>query len=216
MGYKFSWERFEAMPVIGIMRNLPEASLEKVAALYAAAGFSTLEITMNSPNATGTIASLSKKFGDVLNIGAGTVLTLQDLDDAISAGASFIVTPVINEDVIKAAVINGIPIFPGAYTPSEIYKAWSLGASMVKVFPATRLGPEFIKEVLAPLNFLKLAPTGGVSVDNFPDFLNAGARGLGMGSSLFPSTLIASESWDALKSLFDDMIHKYHRYTGQA
>lgn len=198
----FSWTLFQQMPVIGILRNIAPLHSEKIAELYFESGFTTLEITMNSPGAAATISSLSERFSDRLNIGAGTVCTLEDLEEAISAGASFIVTPVLSEDVIKAAVIKNIPIFPGAFTPSEIYKAWMLGASMVKVFPATVLGPEFIRDVLAPLPYLKLIPTGGVSIDNFNSFLKAGAAGVGVGSTLFPGNLIKEEKWEKLSELF--------------
>ncbi|MEO6931296.1 MAG: bifunctional 4-hydroxy-2-oxoglutarate aldolase/2-dehydro-3-deoxy-phosphogluconate aldolase [Chitinophagaceae bacterium] len=198
----FSWSLFQKMPVIGILRNILPLHSETIADLYFECGFTTLEITMNSPGAAATISSLSERFADKLNIGAGTVCTLEDLEEAVSAGASFIVTPVLSEEVIKAAVIKNIPIFPGAFTPSEIYRAWMLGASMVKVFPATALGPGFIKDILAPLPYLKLIPTGGVSMNNFNSFLQAGAAGVGVGSTLFPANLIKEEKWDKLSELF--------------
>src|SRR5690606_4889291 len=108
-------------------------------------------------------------------------------------------------------VSASIPVFPGAYTPTEIYRAWSLGASMVKVFPATRLGVEYIKEVLAPLNQIKLLPTGGVTPDNFSDFLKAGAKGFGIGSHLFPKHIIDKEDWDGLRTLYTDFVNKYNQ-----
>lgn len=198
----FSWSLFHQMPVIGILRNIQPFHSEKIADLYFDSGFTTLEITMNSPGAAATITSLSERFADRLNIGAGTVCTLEELEEAVTAGASFIVTPILSEEVIKAAVTKKVPIFPGAFTPSEIYKAWMLGASMVKVFPATTLGPEFIRDVLAPLPYLKLIPTGGVSIDNFNSFLKAGAAGVGVGSTLFPGNMIKEEQWDKLTELF--------------
>jgi 2-dehydro-3-deoxyphosphogluconate aldolase/(4S)-4-hydroxy-2-oxoglutarate aldolase len=137
--------------------------MEKIAALFFENGFTTLEVTMNSPGAADMIRKLSTDYEDRLNIGAGTVCTIADLNEALAAGASFIVTPVLVEEVIIAAVERNVPIFPGAYTPSEIYRAWSLGASMIKVFPATKLGPEYIKDVLAPLPQIRLLPTGGVN-----------------------------------------------------
>lgn len=212
----FSWDAFEQMPIIGIMRNIPAERVEKLVALYHAAGFGTLEVTLNSANAIQTIADLVKNYGGELNIGAGTVLSVKELYEAIDAGASFIVTPVIDEEVITASVLKGIPIFPGAYTPSEIYRAWSLGASMVKVFPATRLGAEYIKEVLAPLNHLKLVPTGGVSADNFTEFLKAGAKGLGMGSTLFPAKQIANEQWTEIAELFSGLVTKYRQFMSKS
>jgi 2-dehydro-3-deoxyphosphogluconate aldolase/(4S)-4-hydroxy-2-oxoglutarate aldolase len=199
---EFSWKLFEDAPIVGIIRGIDAAVVQPIAEQYASGGLTTLEITMNTPGAEDIIYHLKNHMAGSLNVGAGTVCTLDELDLAINAGASFIVTPVINEDVISKCVANKIPIFPGAYTPSEIYKAWSMGASMVKVFPASRLGPDYIREVLAPLNKVKLMPTGGVSLDNCEAFFKAGAKGVGMGSNLFPKDLIASGSWPKLRTLY--------------
>lgn len=212
MSNPFSWEAFEHIPVIGIMRNIPSAKTELLASHYLQSGFTTLEVTMNSENAAEVISTLVKTFGQQLNIGAGTVLTLNDLDKALAAGATFIVTPVLNEDVIQACVLGNVPVFPGAYTPTEIYKAWSLGAAMVKVFPATRLGASYIKEVLAPLNRIKLVPTGGITIDNFTDFLKAGATGLGIGSQLLNPELIKNDDWNSLDALFSEFVEKYKAF----
>lgn len=213
MSNTFSWERFHQIPIVGIMRNIPPQHLETMVKLYASAGLKTLEITMNSDNAAETISNLVNNFGHDLNIGAGTVCSSKDLEIALNAGAQFIVTPVLNKKVIKTCVAKQVPIFPGAYTPSEIYKAWRWGASMVKIFPATKLGPEFIKDVLAPLNQVKLLPTGGISLDNFTHYLKAGATGLGVGSEIFAKELIVQENWLELEKLFADFVRKYQEFT---
>ena len=208
---KFSWERFHAAPIVGIIRNVPLEPIQRIAELYAAGGLTTLEITLNTPGAADVIHQLKSSVGNDLNIGAGTVCSVEELDIALNAGASFIVTPIINEEVINKCVSNGIPIFPGAFTPSEIYKAWSLGAEMIKIFPATKLGADYIREVLAPLNQVKLMPTGGVSFENCESFFKAGAVGVGMGSNLFPKDLIAAGDWDALAAIYKkyaDMIRR--------
>jgi 2-dehydro-3-deoxyphosphogluconate aldolase/(4S)-4-hydroxy-2-oxoglutarate aldolase len=183
-----------------------------LARYYAEAGLTTLEVTMNSDEALTTITRLVQDFDEKLNIGAGTVCTLEDLDKALAAGAQFIVTPILQEEVIKACVQQQIPVFPGAYSPTEIYKAWHLGATMVKVFPATKLGASFIKEVLAPMDYLKLLPTGGVSLDNFKDFFVAGAAGVGMGSQLFPKKLIEEGDWEELSVLFRDLVATFDAF----
>ncbi|MEO6633489.1 MAG: bifunctional 4-hydroxy-2-oxoglutarate aldolase/2-dehydro-3-deoxy-phosphogluconate aldolase [Mucilaginibacter sp.] len=209
MNAKFSWELFETLPVVGIMRNLPADQIEAVAQTYHKSGFTCLEITMNSAGAEENIAEFAKIYAGKLNIGAGTVCSMHDLEKALKANAQFIVTPIINEEVIKTCVSAQIPIFPGAYTPSEIYKAWHLGASMVKVFPATALGPQYIKEVLAPLNYLKLLPTGGINFENFTSYLAAGAKGVGMGGHLFPADIIQNKDWDALGKIYVALKEKY-------
>ncbi|HTE23357.1 bifunctional 4-hydroxy-2-oxoglutarate aldolase/2-dehydro-3-deoxy-phosphogluconate aldolase [Flavitalea sp.] len=204
---KFSWDSFNALPVVGIIRNLPTGDMIRIATCYADAGMTTIEITLNTPGALETITALNAELGERLNIGAGTVCSLEELDLAINAGAGFIVTPVINEAVIKKCVENKITIFPGAYTPSEIYHAWSLGAEMIKVFPATRLGVEYIKDVLAPLNKIKLMPTGGVSLENCEAYFKAGASGVGMGSNLFPKEIILAKDWVKLEAHFRDYVN---------
>lgn len=208
MSQNFSWERFNQVPVIGIMRNMPTHQTEPLANCYAGAGLTTLEVTMNSAGAAETIAWLTQHYGHRLNIGAGTVCNLTDLEQALQAGAAFIVTPILDEEVIKACVQENIPVFPGAFTPTEIYKAWRLGASMVKVFPASKLGPEFIKEVRAPLPYLKLLPTGGINLQNFREYFKAGAKGVGIGSGLFPADLINHHRWEELKDLYEQVVRE--------
>jgi 2-dehydro-3-deoxyphosphogluconate aldolase/(4S)-4-hydroxy-2-oxoglutarate aldolase len=204
---QFSHEAFEAMPVIGIMRNFSFEIIEKITPLYKEAGLTTLEVTMNSDGAYETIKNLSAAYPG-LNIGAGTVCEMEDLHTALEAGASFIVTPILNEEVINYCVANKIPVFPGAFTPTEIYKAWKLGATAVKIFPASRFGPVYLKEIKAPLNNIRLLPTGGVSLDNIADFFKAGAMGAGMGSTLFDKEMISKKDFEGLHLHFKKMVSK--------
>lgn len=212
MSQSFSWEIFNRIPVVGILRNVAPRQIETLSSHYAKAGLTTLEITMNSKGAAKTISSLVEVYGSRLNIGAGTVCTLEDLDNALGAGAQFIVTPVVNEEIIKRCVANDVPVFAGAFTPTEIYKAWSLGASMVKVFPAGTLGPQYIKEVLAPLNQINLMPTGGITLENFTGFLKAGAKGLGMGSHLIPKHFIENNRWDDFSNHLSGFVQRFHEF----
>lgn len=211
----FSQKIFDQMPIVGILRGFSEEEILKSLEIYKAAGLTTAEITMNTPNAKLLIQKATKQFAGQLNIGAGTVCTMSDLEDALQGGAEFIVTPVLDENVIRACVKAKVPIFPGAYTPSEIYKAWSLGASMVKVFPANLLGPKYIKAILAPLDDLKLIPTGGVNFDNIGDYLKAGAKGFGMGSLLFDKALIKSKNWEGLEEKLRGVANKYKEVRGE-
>lgn len=200
----FSWKNYNAAPIVGIVRNMPEQLVYEIAKIYSAAGLSTLEITVNTKRASEIIKNLSNDFPN-LNVGAGTVCTLDEYKEVVQAGAQFIVTPIVSEEVIKESVTNGIPIFPGAFTPTEIYKAWTLGASAVKVFPATQLGPSYMKDVLAPLNTIKLLPTGGVSKENIRSFFAAGACGVGMGSSLLDKKMIVTQDFEGLKKHFQNI-----------
>lgn len=197
----FSWEKYNKTPIVGILRGFTIEQIREIMPTYIDSGFYTVEITMNSPNVEESISKLAEEYPE-LNVGAGTVCNMTDLKKAIDAGSQFIVTPVIDEEVISYCVKNNIPVFPGAYTPTEIYKAWSLGANAVKIFPATQLGTQFIKDVSGPLNTIKLLPTGGISKDNITDFFKVGAVGVGMGGSLFDKNLIASGDNEALKAHF--------------
>lgn len=206
--YKFSEELFLKVPIVGIIRGMSEHDVTNILKVYYEAGLTTIEITMNTTGAEDMIKLAVEKYAGKLNVGAGTVCSEQDLDKALNAGAQFIVTPVINPRVIKIAVDKGIPIIPGAYTPTEIYNAWSLGAYMVKIFPATALGPNYIKDVKAPLNQIKLMPTGGVSIDNILEFKAAGANGYGMGSQLFHKAHIENQNWEGLKAHLQAFVKK--------
>jgi len=197
----FSWTTFHAAPVVAILRGQSPATCIKVAEALQAAGFGTLEVTMNTPGVAEIIAELHELFPD-MNVGAGTVCTPKELDVALAAGAGFIVTPILDEKVITTCVNRDIPIFPGAYTPTEIYRAWSLGASAVKVFPASKLGVKYLQDLSGPLPQIKLIPTGGVSLDNIGLFFAAGATGVGMGSSLLDKKLIGTGDYEGLKSHF--------------
>ncbi|ACT92265.1 bifunctional 4-hydroxy-2-oxoglutarate aldolase/2-dehydro-3-deoxy-phosphogluconate aldolase [Dyadobacter fermentans] len=198
----FSWELFNKAPLVGIIRNVSPDDVKRILPIYREAGLTTVEITMNTPGATDLIRYAIENEYEGLNIGAGTVCTKDDLDQALDAGAQFIVTPVLSKKVVKSCVKKGIPVFPGAYTPTEIFNAWTLGASMVKIYPATALGPGYIKDLKAPMNQLKLLPTGGVSLENMTAFLAAGANGLGIGGQLFDKKLIDAKDWDGLQAHF--------------
>ena len=213
MNKTFSTELFNQMPIVGIMRNMPAAHLQGIAKTWCDSGLTCLEITMNSEGAEAGIAHLAAIYAGKLNIGAGTVCSMADLERALNAGAQFIVTPIINEEVIRACVNTGVPIFPGAFTPSEIYKAWSLGATMVKLFPAGDLKPTYVKEVLAPLSQIKILPTGGIGLENFTSWLAMGAKGVGVGSQLFPRDVIQREDWTELGNIYREFVEKYQEFS---
>jgi 2-dehydro-3-deoxyphosphogluconate aldolase/(4S)-4-hydroxy-2-oxoglutarate aldolase len=204
----FSWKRFSELPVVGIVRNITMEDLTSLLPLYQEAGLSTLEITMNTQRAEQMIQYAAERYGSQLNIGAGTVCNLQDLEKALQAGARFIVTPITDEQVIRRCRQKAVPVFAGAFTPAEIYKAWELGADMVKIFPATSLGIQYIKDLKGPFNHIRLMPTGGVNIGNCVDFLNAGVEGLGIGGQLFDRARIRSKDWMALSTGFKCLVRK--------
>lgn len=205
---KFSWKLFKKAPIVGIVRNVSLEDMKQILPIFREVGLTTIEITMNTSGAEEIIRYALENESEGLNIGAGTVCTKDDLKLALDAGAQFIVTPIINKKVIKSCVKKSIPIFPGAFTPTEIYNAWTMGADMVKIYPATSLGPEYIKDLKAPMNQLKLLPTGGVGLENMAEFLKAGANGLGIGGHLFDKKFIQDKNWEGLKAHFQQFVQK--------
>ena len=198
----FSWDLFNKMPVVGIIRGLSIDEIDFVLPIYKQAGFTTIEITLNTPEALSVIGSLATQYNGELNVGAGTVCTLDDLAAAVNAGANFIVTPIFKAEVVKKCVSMEVPIFPGAFSPTEIYEAWELGASMVKLYPASVVGPAYVSAVLAPLNKVKLMPTGGIHLSNMLAFMKAGATSLGIGSELFDKKIIQKRDSEAMLNHF--------------
>ena len=144
---------------------------------------------MNTNEKAEIIAFLLESYPE-LNIGAGSVCSVDDAQWAIEHGCHFLVTPVMIPEVITFAKSKNTVIFPGAFTPTEIFTAQELGAFAVKVFPAKTLGPDYIKQIKAPLNHLRLVPTGGVDASNIKLFFDAGAYGVGIGSALLNSSLL--------------------------
>jgi 2-dehydro-3-deoxyphosphogluconate aldolase / (4S)-4-hydroxy-2-oxoglutarate aldolase len=196
MSAAFNQDLFRKLPVVGILRFFKREEIEKLVPASLAGGLNTIEVTMNSAGATDLIRLTCDLVGPKGNVGAGTVTTLETLDQALAAGASFIVTPAIVPDVIKACVERKVPVMPGAMTPTEILTAWRLGAAMVKVFPADQLGPGHLKAVKAPFPEIPLMPTGGVTVETLPAFKKAGADAFGVGGPLFDPKQVAAGNWD--------------------
>lgn len=168
--------------IVAIIRGLPpEHMLDVTEALYAG-GIRVLEITMNSDEPLAAIRTVSETFGSQMVVGAGTVLDADMAKAAVAAGATFVLSPIVAPDVIKAAKELGVVSIPGAYTPTEIHAAYAAGADIVKVFPAT--SPAYIKDIAGPLPQIPLLPTGGITPQNIKDFKAAGAVGFGIGSAL--------------------------------
>lgn len=178
--------QLDKVPVIGILRGCPPERVEEVAFTAVEGGLLALEVTFDSEGAAGQLAQLRKSFPQ-LAIGAGTVLERAQLESAASSGASFIVTPVIEEDLLGACRELGLPCLMGAATPTEIWRAHRLGAEGIKVFPAEQLGGlAYLAALRSPLGPLALVPTGGVDAANARAYLESGAVALGVGSSVFP------------------------------
>src|SRR5512136_1272189 len=184
--------------VVAIVRMDDAAGLGQVAQAIKAGGVDVIEFTMTTPGALDIIEKSSAEFGASVLLGAGTVLDTETARAAILAGARFLVSPTFNPAVIDLAHRYDVAVLPGTFTPTEMLTAWEAGADLLKVFPATALGPQYFKDVLAPLPYLRMVPTGGVSLDNAGDFIKAGAVAIAVGSNLVDRKAVKDERWDAL------------------
>ncbi|HVS06158.1 MAG TPA: bifunctional 4-hydroxy-2-oxoglutarate aldolase/2-dehydro-3-deoxy-phosphogluconate aldolase [Candidatus Dormibacteraeota bacterium] len=178
-------EEIHASRVIAIGRRLEPNSIPQVAEALVAGGVRAFEVTLDSPDAIDAIRSLAERHTDgSLLVGAGTVLDVASAAAAVQAGARFLVSPHTDLELIDWAVSRRMPFFPGAFTASEILAAWRAGASAVKLFPASAVGPAYVREMRGPLADVPLIPTGGVTLENAAAFIAAGAVAVGVGSWL--------------------------------
>ena len=172
-----------ARGVIAVLRARETKGLTQVARALHDGGVRALEITLTTPGAVASIAELAQA-GDGMLVGAGTVLDAAGARSVVDAGARFVVSPTLEPDVIRVCRDGNVPCIPGAFTPTEMLTAWRAGAALVKLFPAAAVGPGFVRDVLAPLPFLRIVPSGGVTLDNVGDWIRAGAAAVSLGSAL--------------------------------
>ncbi|HEV2670746.1 MAG TPA: bifunctional 4-hydroxy-2-oxoglutarate aldolase/2-dehydro-3-deoxy-phosphogluconate aldolase [Gemmatimonadales bacterium] len=190
-----------ASGVIAVVR-LGETSVDRLrraAAALAAGGIGAVEITLTTPGALAAIADLASD-GALKGcvIGAGTVVDEQAARDVIARGARFVVSPTLDRAVVRYCRDHDVPCLPGALTPTELLEAWRAGARLVKLFPAGAVGPRYLREVLAPLPFLRVVPSGGVSLENAGEWIRAGAAAVSVGGALVNPVLVHEESWAEL------------------
>ncbi|MDP2982034.1 MAG: bifunctional 4-hydroxy-2-oxoglutarate aldolase/2-dehydro-3-deoxy-phosphogluconate aldolase [Candidatus Latescibacter sp.] len=199
-------DRIVESGIVAAIRADSSERLIEVAAALEAGGAKFIEVTMNTPNALKIVEALSEKMRGRVGVGVGTVLDPETARAAILAGAEYIVTPTLNLKVIEMAKRYSKLIFPGAFTPTEILTAWEAGADMVKVFPASVLGPGYLKDIHGPLPHIRLMPVGGVSVENCGEFIRAGASAVTAASCIAPKKDIAEGNWEKISGLARQMI----------
>jgi 2-dehydro-3-deoxyphosphogluconate aldolase/(4S)-4-hydroxy-2-oxoglutarate aldolase len=193
-------EAIETSGVVAVIRMKDPAKVQAVVDAIAAGGVTTIEVTMTVPGAVELIRTLAPRMPAGFILGAGTVIDADTAAKVIDAGAQFIVSPIFRRSVVTACHQRGVPVTPGCFTPTEILEAWDAGADIVKVFPATALGPGYIKDVRAPLPQVKLMPTGGVTVENAGEWIAAGAVAVGVGSALLDTKAIDAGDYDVLRA----------------
>lgn len=190
---------FSQNKIIAIVRGVGPHDADEVARALLAGSVRLIEVTLNSEGALGTLARWRETFEGELSVGAGTVLSVKEAKDALRAGAEYLICPHTDEALIACAREEGVPVFPGALTPTEILRAHAAGASAVKVFPVGSVGgPAYLKDVRAPLGHVPLIAVGGVNEDNARAYLDAGALALGVGGSLVSPALIRAGRFEEL------------------
>jgi len=190
--------RIETCGVVAVIRLQDGSRLRAVVDALAAGGITALEVTMTVPRAIALIGEIAPALPDGFIVGAGTVVDPETARAAVHAGARFIVGPVFRPAVIEASHAEGAAAMPGCFSPTEILSAWDAGADVVKVFPATALGPAYFKDLHGPMPQVRLMPTGGVSLENAPDWIRAGAVAIGVGGALVDAKLVAAGNYAAI------------------
>jgi 2-dehydro-3-deoxyphosphogluconate aldolase/(4S)-4-hydroxy-2-oxoglutarate aldolase len=188
----------QELGIVAVIRMRDPAKLRAVVDALADGGVRALEVTMTVPNAVSLIRELAPTMPEGFLLGAGTVTDAATANAVIDAGARYVVSPVFRREVIRACHDRDVAVAPGCFTPTEILDAHDAGADIIKVFPATALGPQYVKDVRAPLPQVRLMPTGGVTVDNAGDWIRAGAVAVGVGSALLDAAAIESGRFEVI------------------
>lgn len=191
-------ERLINPGVIAVVRALRRDQVLPLSKALIAGGVTAIEITLSTPEACAAIRDARDEIDDQALIGVGTILKPYDCQQALDAGAQFVVTPICRTELIALAHHANKPVMIGAYTPTEAQLAHEVGADFVKIFPADGLGPNYIKALRAPLPHLRIVPTGGVDQNNIAEFFKAGCPAVGVGSSLITRQILETSDWPEL------------------
>ena len=205
-------DEFKQLPVMGILRGVGAEEIEPLVETVVSSGLQTLEVAMNTPDAAGLIRRMAEVADGRLTMGAGTVLTMDDLQLALDAGATFVVLPTLVPEVVEYCRQNAVPVFPGALTPQEIHNAWCAGATMVKVFPAKFFGPDYFQEVKGPFPGVELLACGGVSSDNIQSYFSCGASAVAFGASVFKREWLAAGEFARIGKCIEALIAEFRAW----
>lgn len=200
--------------IIAIIRGFAQDVCLRLAEAYRRGGIRLVEVTFNQkapetwPDTAAAIRAIRERFADDIRVGAGTVLTDEQLARCADAGGEYMITPNVNPALIRACVARGLVAMPGALTPSEAVAAWEAGARFVKIFPAGSLGPGYVTAVRAPLAHIPMLAVGGISPDNVADFMRAGCVGAGVGGNLTNREWIAADAYDRIADVARQLVER--------
>ncbi len=197
--------------IVAIVRLDDLSQSESIVRALLDGGIRAIEFTLTNPDSLPAVRKLRDSIPMFVDggaaIGLGSIRSVEEAESALDAGAQFLVSPFLDLRVVERCVSRGVPIAPGAFSPTEIATAWDAGASMVKVFPARMLGPNYIRDLLAPMPYLQLMPTGGVELGNIAEYFRSGACAVGVGSNLINPKAISESNWSAISTAAQQYIH---------
>ena len=199
-------EKVKELGLLAVIRGpSPELTIKMVEALVAG-GVLGIEITYSTPNAEDVVRALSKKFGGSIVLGMGTLTKPEQAPCARDAGANFLVSPICEPGLVKGMVASGLVTMAGAFTPTEVFQAYSLGVDVVKIFPGSQGGPAYMKALKGPFPYIPMMPTGGVNAGNMAEWFAVGAVALGAGSELCPPQLAKDGKFDEITSRASEFV----------
>jgi 2-dehydro-3-deoxyphosphogluconate aldolase/(4S)-4-hydroxy-2-oxoglutarate aldolase len=211
MGNNKLLDKILATGIFAVIRIADSRKLGKIIDALSAGGIKNIEITMTVPNAVQAISELTQSSADEIIIGAGTVTDPKNVELVIRNGAKFIVSPIWDENVFECCRRANVPFIPGCYTPTEIFRAWSAGSEIIKVFPSTSLGPCFLRDIAGPFPQIRLMPTGGVTIENVGEWVKAGAAAVGIGSNLLDKVAIEENRFETITARALRLVENYNR-----
>lgn len=203
--------RIKELGLLAVLRGPSEALTLKMVEALVAGGVIGIEVTFSTPNAPAVVKQLHEKYGDQIVLGMGTLTKVEHAQQAMDAGASFLVSPHTDDELAAAMTATGLATMMGAMTPSEVVHAYKLGSDVVKLFPGSLGGPAYLKAIRDPLPDIPLMPTGGVRVENIADWFAAGAVAVGAGGSLCPRPFAEAGQFDMISErarLYMDAVRK--------
>jgi len=199
-------EKVKELGLLAVIRGPSQELTVKMVEALVEGGVLGIEITYSTPNAEEVVKTLSKKFGNAIVLGMGTLTKPEQAVSARDAGATFLVSPICEENLVKAMVASGLLTMAGALTPTEVYQAYSLGVDVIKIFPGSLGGPAYVKALKGPFPYIPMMPTGGVNASNAADWFAAGVVAVGAGSELCPPQLAKDGKFDEISRKAADFV----------